>query len=84
MALLIFADHATDPGGLEDYARKMYGQITQTALPTYIIGPPVGDAPLPERPADILKVWPTRGAVRRLRPAEFNPIIEELARSHCG
>jgi hypothetical protein len=32
----------------------------------------------------IKKIWPQRKPVRRLRPAEFNPIIEELARTHCG
>jgi hypothetical protein len=83
VALLIFADDATDHGDLEDYARLMYAQIRATNLPTWVIGPPVGDAPLPERPADILKVWPHREPVRRLRPDEFNPIIAALARAHC-
>lgn len=83
VALLIFADQATDHGGLEDYARKMYPQVTELNLPTYVIGPPVGNEPLPERPADILKIWPDREPVRRLRPDEFNPIIEQLARTHC-
>lgn len=84
VALLIFADRATDHGGLEDYARKMYQQIVQMNVPTWVIGPPVGDAPLPERPADILKVWPEREPVQRLRPDEFNPIVGEFARAHCG
>ncbi len=83
VALLIFADEATDHGGLEDYARLMYGQIQATNLPTWIIGPPQGDALLPERPADILKVWPVREPVRRLRPDEFNPLLAALARAHC-
>jgi len=83
VALLIFADEATDPGGLEDYARLMYEQIEATHLPTWVIGPPQGNEPLPERPADILQVWPTREPVRRLRPDEFNPIIAALARAHC-
>jgi hypothetical protein len=83
VALLIFADRATDHGGLEDYARKMYAQVKQVNLPTYVIGPPVGDEPLPERPADILKIWPEREPLRRLRPDEFNPILEALARAHC-
>ena len=83
VALLIFADEATDRGGLEDYARLMYPQIQATNLPTWVIGPPQGEEPLPERPADILQVWPTRTPVRRMRPDEFNPIIEALARAHC-
>ena len=83
VALLIFADEATDHGGLEDYARLMYAQIQATNLPTWVIGPPQGDEPLPERAADILKVWPTHEPVRRLRPDEFNPIIDALAHAHC-
>jgi hypothetical protein len=83
VALLIFADEATDHGGLEDYARLMYGQIQATDLPTWVIGPPQGEEPLPERPANILKVWPRREPVQRLRPDAFNPIIAALARAHC-
>jgi len=83
VALLIFADEATDRGGLEEYARLMYEQIHNTDLPTSVIGPPQGEEPLPERPADILKVWPRREPVRRLRPDAFNPIIQALARAHC-
>ena len=83
VALLIFADEATDHGGLEDYARLMYVQIRATNLPTWVIGPPQGNEPLPERPADILQVWPTREPVRRLRLDEFNPIIAALTRAHC-
>ncbi len=70
--------------GKEDYARKISPQVTQLNLPTYVIGPPVGNEPLPERPADILKIWSDREPVRRLRPNDFNPIIEQLARTHCG
>jgi hypothetical protein len=84
VALLIFAERATDRGGLEDYARHMYPEVRRLHLPTYVIGPALGDGPLENRPADILKIWPERERVRRLRPAEFNPIIAKLARAHCG
>jgi hypothetical protein len=83
VALLIFADDVTDHGGLEDYARLMYQHIQDTDLPTWVIGSPQGGGPLGERPADILKVWPRREPVCRLRPDEFNLIIEALARAHC-
>jgi hypothetical protein len=83
VALLIFADEATDHGGLEDYARLMYQQIQATDLPTWVVGPSQGEEPPSERPADILKVWPHREPVRRMRPDEFNPIINALARAHC-
>ncbi len=84
VALLIFADQATDHGGLEDYARKMYPQVQQVNLPTWVIGPPVGKEPLLERPADILKIWPEHEPVQHLRPEEFNSIVDQLARTHCG
>lgn len=81
VALLIFADEATDRGGLEDYARLMYPKVKEMNLPTWVIGPT--DEPSPESPADILKIWPAREPVQRLRPDEFNPIIDALAEAHC-
>lgn len=83
VALRIFADEAMDDGGLEEYARLMYQQSRATNLPTWIIGPPHGTEPLPERPAAILQVWPTREPVQRLRPEAFNPLVQALARAHC-
>ena len=83
VALLIFAEQAADPGDLEDYARLMYPQIAEQDLPTWVIGPMVGSGPPAERPADILKVWPEREPVRRMRPDEFNSIIDRLAATHC-
>ena len=44
---------------------------------------PKKSEPKPDSPADILKVWPEREEVSQLRPDEFNPIIEELATTHC-
>lgn len=84
VALLIFAPEATDPGRFEDYARKMYPEYTRLDLPTWIIGPDLGGGPLMERPAEILQVWPERGEIERLRPAEFNPRVEALAAAHCA
>ncbi len=34
VAMLIFAPQATDAGGFEDYARKMYPEYTRLDLPT--------------------------------------------------
>ena len=56
VALLILAEKAADRGGLEDDARLMYPQVKEVNLPTSVVGSPVGDAPLPDRPADILKI----------------------------
>lgn len=83
VALLIFADDATDRGGLEDYARLMYAKVVELNVPTWVIGPPLESEPSPDTPADILKIWPERETICQLRPDEFNPIIETLATTHC-
>mgnify|MGYP001569025604 CR=1 FL=1 len=83
VALLIFTDDATDRGGLFDYARLMYPKVVELNVPTWVIGPPIGSDSPPERPADILKIWPERESICQLRPDEFNPMIEELATTHC-
>jgi hypothetical protein len=84
VALLIFAEKAHSLGDMEDYARMMYREVTQYNLPTWVIGPQVGTEPYPERPSDILKIWPSREPVRRLRPDEFNAEIGKLQKAHCG
>src|SRR5260370_39494838 len=70
VAMLIFAPKATDPGRFEDYARKMYLQYNRLNVSTWIIGPALGEGPLIERPADVLKVWPAREPIQRLPPAQ--------------
>ncbi len=84
VAMLIFAPQATDAGGFEDYARKMYPEYTRLDLPTWIIGPALGRGPLMDSPADILKIWPTRAPIQRQRPAEFNSMLDRLVSGHCG
>src|SRR3954463_9997586 len=58
IAMLIFAPEATDPGQLEDYARKMFPEYSRVNVPTWVIGPSLGEGPPEDRPADILRVWP--------------------------
>jgi hypothetical protein len=84
VAMLIFAPLATDTGRFEDYARKMYPQYTRLNVPAWVIGPALGAGPLIERPADALKVWPAREPIERLRPAQLNAHVDQLARGHCG
>lgn len=84
VALLIYAEKARSLGEMEDYARMIHREVTQYNLPTWVIGPQVGTEPFPERPADILKIWPSREPVRRLRPDEFNAEIGRLQKTHCG
>jgi hypothetical protein len=83
VAMLVFAPEATDAGRFEDYAyaRLMYPEYSCRHLPTWIIGPAVG--PGPEDPADILQVWPTRKAIKRLTPGQFNLRLRRLATRHC-
>jgi hypothetical protein len=63
----------------EDYARKMYPQYNCLNVPTWIIGPALGEGLLIDRPADVLKVWPTREPIQRLPPAQFSPLLDQLA-----
>jgi hypothetical protein len=84
VAGLIFAPVATDPGRFEDYARKMYPQYKRLDVPTGIIGPALGAGSLIERPADALKVWSARESIERLRPAQLNARLDQLATGHCG
>jgi hypothetical protein len=44
----------------------------------------LGDGPPSERPADILKVWPARAPIERLRPAQFNAALDRIVIEHCG
>jgi len=83
VAMLIFAPKATDPGRFEDYVRKIYPQYNRLNVPTWIIGPALGEGPLIERPADVLKVWPTREPSQRLPPAQFNRLLDQLVTRHC-
>ena len=81
VAMLIFADDASSPDRLEDYARMMYAEFSRRNLPAWVIGAPLG--PGPEAPAYIMKVWPSREPVKCLSPDEFNPVLEKLQASHC-
>ncbi len=83
-AMLIFARDATDPGRFEDYARKMYPQYVRLNVPTWIIGPPIGNKPPMDCPSDILKIWPAREPMRRLTPAELNSMLDRVTDGHCG
>jgi hypothetical protein len=83
VAMLIFAPNATDAGHLEDYARKMYPHFNHLNVPTWIIGPALGEGPLIDRPADVLKVWPAREPIQRLPPAQFNSLLDQFVTRHC-
>ena len=72
-ASLIFIDGTT----LDDFekcARLMYPDTPAAALRSGLSVLP-WKWPEPERAADILKVWPTREPLQRIRPQEFNPKV---------
>ncbi|WP_239689878.1 hypothetical protein [Pseudomonas syringae] len=83
VALVVFAENATDLGQLEDCARMMYMQYAWHNVPTWIIGPQYGRGLIPQRRANVLQVWPQHGFLESLRPEEFNPRTEALATQHC-
>jgi hypothetical protein len=47
----------------------MYPHCNHLNVPTWIIGPALGEGPLIDRPADVLKVWPAREPIQGLPPA---------------
>ena len=83
-ALLIFADGATTPGGFEDYARKMYHKYTELDVPTWIIGPPVGELDESRTPTQVMKVWPSRDEIVTMTAEEFNEGLDALLDKHCS
>ncbi|AGG88987.1 hypothetical protein RHOFW510R12_02500 [Rhodanobacter sp. FW510-R12] len=82
VALLVFAEGATDHGRFEDVARQMYPHYAVTTVPTYIIGPEQGSTPANFRAA-ILKVWPQREPITTLTPDQFRSRITRLLTGHC-
>jgi len=83
-ASLIFFIDGTERCDFEDCARMMYPEYSRGTAPVWIIGPPVRSGPEPERAADILKVWPKREPMRRMRPVQFNPICERIVAECCS
>lgn len=83
-AMLIFAPEATHESRFEDYARLMYPEYTRLNLPTWIIGPDLGEGPPLQRPSHILRIWPEREPLKRSSPAEFNSVLDKVVSAHCG
>lgn len=82
VALLVFADGASEPGQIEDVARQVYGQYRAMNVPTWIVGEPLG-SPGFDTPSLVLRVWPNREPLRPLSPNELNPLIDALVEGHC-
>jgi hypothetical protein len=56
VAHLIFAPYAVDRASFEDYALKMHGQYSKVGASAWLLGPALGDSPLMDRPAEMLRV----------------------------
>lgn len=82
-ALLIFADDATTPGDFADYARKMYHKYKELDVPTWIIGPPVGEFAESKTPTHVMKVWPNRGNIFKTTADEFNAELDAMLDKNC-
>ena len=82
VALLVFAEGATDHGQFEDVARQMYPHYAVTTAQTYVIGPEQGSAPANFRAA-IMKVWPQREPITTFTPDQFRLRITPLLTGHC-
>lgn len=82
-ALLIFADGAKTPGDFEDYARKMYHKYKELNVPTWIIGPPIGELAESRTPTQVMKVWPSREKIVTTTADEFNAKLDTLLDKHC-
>lgn len=70
-------------GTLKDTARVTFEKIRELNVPTWIASVPIGEGPVEERPADLLKVWPERENVQRLAPEAFDAILDALGERHC-
>ena len=82
VALLVFAEGASDSSRFEDVARLMYPHYAATTAQTYIIGPEQGRTPANFRAA-IMKVWPQRETIETRTPEQFRGRIDQLLAGHC-
>ena len=65
---LVFAPGAESAGDLETQVRRVHAKIVEIGLPTWAVGADM-DTRYPDGfAAPVRKVWPERGAVRRLTP----------------
>jgi hypothetical protein len=67
----------------EDYARKMYHKYKELDVPTWIIGPPVGELAESRTPTQVMKVWPSRDDIVTTTADEFNAELDALLDKHC-
>lgn len=76
--LILVPPGTEEPGGFEDYARKMYSVCAGLDLPAWILGP-VDEA---RGMCPVMKVWPERTPLEHLTEAQFDALLAPLVR-HC-
>ena len=81
---LVFAPGAENAGDLETQVRRVHAEIVELGLPTWVVGADM-DTPYPDGfAAPVRKVWPKRGAVRRLTPDELQTVLDRVKCPRCG
>jgi hypothetical protein len=69
-------------GALKITPARCTRRITASTCRLGSLGPALGEGPLIDRPADVLKVWPPREPIQRLPPAQFNRLLDQVATRH--
>jgi len=62
----------------------MYHKYTELDVPTWIIGPPVGELDESRTPTQVMKVWPSRDEIVTMTAEEFNEGLDALLDKHCS
>jgi hypothetical protein len=82
IALLIFADNASNLAELKAYAQVMAEDIKRTNLPTYVLAAP-NDPSFTESPSLLLKVHPAMEEPFFITPDEWKNLITKISNTHC-
>lgn len=84
VGLLIFSnlDEMTI-ADFEDYARMMYPVYSHHNVPTWIIGPPIGELLEADTMTQIMQVWPKRGGIFISTANMFNLKTDKFINNHC-
>lgn len=84
VALLIFSNlEKMAIADFEDYARMMYLVYSNHNVPTWIIGPPVGEPMEVDTISPIMQVWPEKGSIFFSAANVFNLKLDVLINGHC-
>jgi hypothetical protein len=84
-ALFIFGEKSETVGELEDYARKMYAQVKEMNVPTWVLGREKEVIIDGEYAGEslVLKIHPKRLKAKKMNSIDLNAKIDKLMDSHC-